>query len=94
MSFDDANDDDAYFVNIFFFLNVNIFTDADFCCNLKSPTEMVSNQTSFKGYPGRSHSRGPLKIFQIIFSYIFVTSSHCFSFIIILLSFIDFDSLF
>ncbi|KAL7046813.1 hypothetical protein ACKWTF_002718 [Chironomus riparius] len=36
--------------------------DADFCCNLKSPTEMVSNQTSFKGYPGRSHSRGTLTV--------------------------------
>lgn len=38
---------------------VNIFADADFCCNLKSP-DTVLNST-FKGLPGISHSRGPLK---------------------------------
>lgn len=53
---------------------VNIFfADAEFCCNLRSPSDMVSN-ASFQGYPGRSHSRGPLiiKIQYAILSYSFL----------------------
>lgn len=47
---------------------VNIFSDADFCCNLKSP-DMVLNST-FKGLPGRSHGRGPLTKIISMFSFL------------------------
>ncbi len=42
---------------------MNILTDAEFCCDITSPSDTIKNTSSyFQGYPGRSHSRGPLKL--------------------------------
>lgn len=39
---------------------VNIFADADFCCNLSRPDQVLN--TTFRKIPGHlRHSRGPLK---------------------------------
>lgn len=50
--------------NFYYFLTQYkwiIFADADFCCNLRSPSDIASKTSNIHGsHPGRSHSRGPL----------------------------------
>jgi hypothetical protein len=60
--------------NILLVVNIYLFADPEFCCNLTSP-EMAVNATIL-GLPGRTHNRGSLKIFkdfQCLFVFLFLS---------------------